>query len=307
MYIMRGCSGSGKSTGARKIQAETGGTIVSRDIIRQMLGAEGKTVLDNEGERRVTKIERELIRNALYRGESVIVDNMNLDDRQTAKYADLAHLQGVAYHEFWVYASLEKCIERRAGEIPEKVIRRQWNKAYGAPFESRRRSLEAHVRVPLMTPVVQDESLPPVIVFDIDGTLADSSGLRSPYDYSKVSGDRVIRATSEVALALENRYWDLSGVNETVPSVVFVSGRDEECRAETLHWIQSFYHADIELYMRGHGDDRHDAVVKREILERDLIPQYHVLGAFDDRLRVLDMWRASGIFTFSVNQREEDF
>ena len=26
-----------------------------------------------------------------------------------------------------------------------------------------------------------------------------------------------------------------------------------------------------------------------------------------DRLRVLDMWRASGIFTFSVNQKEEDF
>ena len=39
MYIMRGPSGSGKSTEARKLQAATDATIVSRDIIRQMLGA----------------------------------------------------------------------------------------------------------------------------------------------------------------------------------------------------------------------------------------------------------------------------
>lgn len=301
MYIMRGCSGSGKSTRARKIQAETGGTIVSRDIIRQMLGAEGKTVLDNEGERRVTKIERELIRNALYRGESVIVDNTNLDNRRTASYADLAHLQGVAYKEVQLYEEGVDWVYVERSDIPQDVVLRQCKSA------RKMKPLEGFIRVPLMTPVEQDESLPPVIVFDIDGTLADSSGLRSPYDYSKVGGDRVIRATSEVALALENRYWDLSGVDETVSSVVFVSGRDEECRAETLHWIQSFYHANVELYMRAHGDDRHDAVVKREILERDLIPRYHVLGAFDDRIRVTDFWRSSGIFVFDVNQTREDF
>lgn len=301
MYIMRGCSGSGKSTGARKIQAGTGGTIISRDIIRQMLGAEGKTVLDNEGERRVTKIERELIRGALYRGESVIVDNTNLDNRRTASYADLAHLQGVEYKEIQLYEEGKEWVYVERSDIPQDVVLRQCKSA------RKMKPLEGFIRVPLMTPVEQDESLPPVIVFDIDGTLADSSGLRSPYDYSKVSGDHVIRATSEVALALENRYWDLSGVNETVPSVVFVSGRDEECRAETLHWIQSVYHANVELYMRGHGDDRHDAVVKREILERDLIPRYHVLGVVDDRLRVLDFWRASGVFTFDVNQSRKDF
>ena len=300
MYIMRGCSGSGKSTIARKIQAETGGTIVSRAIIRQMLGATGKTVLDTGFERRVTKIERELIRGALYRGESVIVDNTNLDNRRTASYADLAHLQGVEYKEIQLYEEGKEWVYVERSDVPQDVVLRQ------CKFARKMKPLEGFIRVPLMTPLEQDESLPPVIVFDIDGTLADSSGLRSPYDYSKVSGDHVIRATSEVAFSVQS-YFYVQGESEYVPKVVFVSGRDEECREETEQWLRDNLSFDSELYMRKHGDDRHDAVVKREILERDLIPQYHVLGVVDDRLRVLDFWRASGVFTFSVNQREEDF
>lgn len=299
MYIMRGPSGSGKSTEARKLQAATDATIVSRDIIRQMLGATEKTALDTAGERRVTKMEHALIREAFNRGESVIIDNMNLDNRRAAAYADLAHLQGVPFEVRNVFnLDTELCVQR--SPLPESVVRRQCAKAL------KMRPLNDYVRVPLMTPVQQDKGLPDRYIMDIDGTLADSTGLRSPYDYTKVQGDRPIRAVSELATGVQQQCI-LNGWDEWVPSVVFVSGRDEECRHETERWLRDNLGFSPELYMRAHGDKRHDAVVKREILERDLLPRYYILGAIDDRLRVLSMWQASGIFTFNVNQTGADF
>ena len=299
MYIMRGPSGSGKSVAARKLQAATDATIVSRDIIRQMLGATEKTALDTDGERRVTKMEHALIREAFNRGESVIIDNMNLDNRRAAAYADLAHLQGVPFEVRNVFnLDTELCVQR--SPLPESVVRRQCAKAL------KMRPLNDYVRVPLMTPVQQDKGLPDRYIMDIDGTLADSTGLRSPYDYTKVQGDRPIRAVSELATGVQQPCI-LNGWDEWVPSVVFVSGRDEECRHETERWLRDNLGFSPELYMRAHGDKRHDAVVKREILERDLLPRYYILGAIDDRLRVLSMWQASGIFTFNVNQTGADF
>ena len=299
MYIMRGPSGSGKSTEARKLQAATDAAIVSRDIIRQMLGATEKTALDTAGERRVTKMEHALIREAFNRGESVIIDNMNLDNRRAAAYADLAHLQGVPFEVRNVFnLDTELCVQR--SPLPESVVRRQCVKAL------KMRPLNDYVRVPLMTPVQQDKGLPDRYIMDIDGTLADSTGLRSPYDYTKVQGDRRIRAVSELATGVQQQCI-LNGWDEWVPSVVFVSGRDEECRPETERWLRDNLGFSPELYMRAHGDKRHDAVVKREILERDLLPRYYILGAIDDRLRVLSMWQASGIFTFNVNQTGADF
>ena len=302
MYIMRGPSGSGKSTAARKLQAATDATIVSRDIIRQMLGATEKTALDTAGERRVTKMEHALIREAFNRGESVIIDNMNLDNRRAAAYADLAHLQGVPFEVRNVFnaerEAIELCVQR--SPLPESVVRRQCAKAL------KMRPLNDYVRVPLMIPVQQDKGLPDRYIMDIDGTLADSTGLRSPYDYTKVQGDRRIRAVSELVTSVQQQCIS-NGWDEWVPSVVFVSGRDEECRPETEQWLRNSLGFSPVLYMRAHGDKRHDAVVKREILERDLLPRYYILGAIDDRLRVLSMWQASGIFTFNVNQTGADF
>ena len=79
---------------------------------------------------------------------------------------------------------------------------------------------------------------------------------------------------------------------------------DDNTLAVALHSLSEGYEV---THVRAHGDKRHDAVVKREILERDLLPEYYILGAIDDRLRVLSMWQASGIFTFNVNQTGADF
>ena len=283
MYIMRGPSGYGKSTEARKLQAATDATIVSRDIIRQMLGATEKTALDTAGERRVTKMEHALIREAFNRGESVIIDNMNLDNRRAAAYADLAHLQGVPFEVRNVFnLDTELCVQR--SPLPESVVRRQCVKAL------KMRPLNDYVRVPLMTPVQQDKGLPPVYLTDVDGTIAhiDKKNPRSPYDYSRVQEDLPDKAVTPVVNALSYRF-----------EVFVVSGRSEDCRAETEQWLRDNKISYDALYMRRSGDDRHDAVIKREILD-EIVKTRYVLGVFDDRERVVDGWLTAGLKVFDV-------
>ena len=57
--------------------------------------------------------------------------------------------------------------------------------------------------------------------------------------------------------------------------------------------------------MRAEGDYRADDVVKGELLDRILADGYHPELVFDDRTRVVNMWRARGIMCAQV--AEGDF
>jgi len=142
---------------------------------------------------------------------------------------------------------------------------------------------------------------PSVFVFDIDGTLADHHGVRSPYDESKVLEDRPIYPVVEVLLSLVQDH-----------KVIFLSGRTELCRKETIAWIRNVLNkryriVNIELYMRQARDGRKDAIVKKEIYDRDILPNYNVIGVFDDRLQVCQMLYENNIFCFNVNQGLKEF
>jgi len=53
------------------------------------------------------------------------------------------------------------------------------------------------------------------------------------------------------------------------------------------------------------GDGRKDAVVKREIFDREIRDNWRIVGVFDDRQQVVRMWRALGLTVFQV--AEGDF
>ena len=118
--ILRGISGSGKSTYAR---TQTDALIVSRDLIRPMFGVVGKTVLSPEKERLVTRIELDLIREALYRGQDVIVDNTNLNEQFATRYADLAHTMGATFSEKLFGVNVNVAVGRT--DVPDSVVYRQ--------------------------------------------------------------------------------------------------------------------------------------------------------------------------------------
>jgi hypothetical protein len=58
--------------------------------------------------------------------------------------------------------------------------------------------------------------------------------------------------------------------------------------------------------MRAAGDFRPDDEIKSELAD-EVEKTYKILGVFDDRKRVVDMWIKRGIFVFDVAQGSGDF
>ena len=129
--------------------------------------------------------------------------------------------------------------------------------------------------------------LPNAIICDIDGTLAHMNG-RSPYDTSRYSEDTKDDFVHSLFATLCTRY---------LAERIIVSGRSEEFREVTEQWLHDHGVTYKHLYMRDpnrkdeKGNRINDAIIKREIYEQHIAPNYHVVCCIDDRNRVVDMWR----------------
>ena len=131
-----------------------------------------------------------------------------------------------------------------------------------------------------------------LVIFDIDGTLADVSGRvhhirRKPKNWtafnSGIAQDKAIHSMVRLCSILYD-----AGIR-----IILCSGRSEKNRPETMEWLARHavnYH---ELLLRGDEDYRSDAVVKREILRT--IDRTKILFVVEDRSRVVEMWRAEGL------------
>jgi hypothetical protein len=76
--------------------------------------------------------------------------------------------------------------------------------------------------------------------------------------------------------------------------LVFASARSEICRAQTVEWLER-HDLRGELYLRRMGDHRPDYIVKEEILDQILADGWIPQMVFEDRTRVVEMWRVRGI------------
>ena len=149
-----------------------------------------------------------------------------------------------------------------------------------------------------------------LVVFDIDGTLANIDH-RLGYVRTKpknwaafdagIPNDKANLPVVQVFHALYNEGHTL----------VFASGRNENSREATVEWLVKhdlWSPGHSKLYMRKADDFRSDDIVKQEILD-EIVRDYGKKPdmVFDDRKRVVDMWRRNGIWVFDCNQSEEDF
>lgn len=135
------------------------------------------------------------------------------------------------------------------------------------------------------------------VICDLDGTLASYEHHRGPYDEMKAGKDRVVEPVASVIKAL-----DKDGFQ-----IVYVSGRQDKAYEVTMSWLQSNNLPDGPLFMRPTNDRRKDFEIKKEIYLTKVAPNYDVQFVIDDRLQVLKQWYSLGIFTFNVNQTNEDF
>lgn len=146
-----------------------------------------------------------------------------------------------------------------------------------------------------------------LVVFDIDGTVADNHHRidyvrTTPKDWAKydagIHNDAVIEPMAEV-------FHSLSAFN----TIVFATGRNERSRDATETWLEATGFREYDkLYMRAANDFRHDDIVKCEMLDQ-IIADYGKKPDmwFDDRPRVVRALRERGVFVVDVYQGTEEF
>lgn len=130
------------------------------------------------------------------------------------------------------------------------------------------------------------------IIVDIDGTIA-FRGERDPYCWEDVINDEPNKPIISLIMQLEQ--WN---------DLIFVSGRKDLCRNDTITWLNKYGFDDFELHMRRADDYRSDEIVKKEIYEKHIYPR-QVRWVFDDRDKVVKMWRELGLTCLQV--AEGDF
>lgn len=288
-----GAPASGKSTWARNMARENAGqyVVVCRDDIRKANGFPG--LGDNAQEKLVTKIQRGIIETALLDGITPIVADTNINKQFRKHLIKFCHEHGAEVQLVLFYRDLDTLLswnDGREDEVPEDVVRRmhqQFTKQIN-DGEFTNTILRPTTFEPYKHEFASG-SRHSAYVFDIDGTVAKMNG-RSPYDYSRVSEDLPIKDVLDTALALEDVGYQ----------IIFVSGRDGSCRPDTEAWLNMNFGSGYLLFMRGAGDQRPDWIIKNEIYDRELIPNYNIIGVFDDRDQVVRHLRNRGITVFQV-------
>jgi len=130
LYLMVGISGSGKSTRAKEIAAETGAVLLSSDEIRGFVN--GCQSIQKNGNL-VFKFLRHSTEFFLANGRSVIVDATNLDKKSRKSFLEIANKYSAETVAVCMNTDLETCIKQnnlRERKVPEEVIRRQFAKLY---------------------------------------------------------------------------------------------------------------------------------------------------------------------------------
>ena len=149
-----------------------------------------------------------------------------------------------------------------------------------------------------------------LVAFDLDGTLANiDHRLHHVKNKPKcwVKFNEGIKDDLPNLLVVEV----LKSLRASGHDIIFMSARQESCREETEKWlVKNGISAEnpLLLYMRDDKDYREDSLVKEEMLEQvrlDFGKWPDMM--FDDRPRVVSMWKKLGVFVFDVYQGSEDF
>lgn len=139
------------------------------------------------------------------------------------------------------------------------------------------------------------------IFFDLDGTLADIKHRKHLVEGKKrdfasfehplnIAKDEPNQSLIELlnVLAAAKKY-----------KIMLLSGRSSDARQATEDWLKQHGVVYDNLWMRPSKDYRPDEVLKKELLLSICKPE-EVLCIFDDRNKVVDMWRSLGILCCQV-------
>lgn len=343
MLILQGISGSGKSTFANELYLSDTQhwAIISRDKEReQLLGEENMNRYFEQGmnfavEEEITKKLTYHMVTALKCGKSVIIDNTTLKKKYLADFLRVALDMGLKKNEVQlkrfdvdIQTATKRVHDRGGFFVSPQVIQKQYDTLRNATFTVDTVWDEiAHNYQPRkwfatpfeVIPASYNPTLPKAVICDLDGTLAHRGLLldgyiqyRSFYDYDKCDTDTVDSLVADVIKGLQDRGY----------KIIFVSGRKSECRQLTQDFIKKatgFKENEYWLLMRdekrdihtnpqtGHIEDDSDDIVKYRLYNRYIRDNFQVVGAIDDRKRVVALWEQLGLRVLNVGLLNEEF
>lgn len=138
-----------------------------------------------------------------------------------------------------------------------------------------------------------------VIVFDIDGTLANIEHRRSfvatkPKNWKAFTAGIPNDIPHQDIVDLANLFMDNGSY------IILCSGRGEESREVTEQQMDNFSVTYHQLYMRSAKDHRPDDIIKVELLQQIRKDWGNPTYWFDDRTRVVNAIRAEGVRVLQV-------
>jgi predicted kinase len=305
-----GCPASGKSTWAKAEIAKDpiNWVRINNDDLRSMTNG---TVFSAEYEKLITDTRNFLIKEALKRNKNVIIDNVNANKRHwqdVCKLAEEAN-RDIQVFEKPFYAPLDELIARdsqREGKakVGEVVIKKFFKDLGKDQFKFQNTRTEIFKKKDRIADnnfvaAKQNEKLERAYLVDLDGTVADLSHRSSPYAANECLYDSPIKPVIETIISLY----------KTGSKIIFMSGRSNQFKDLSEQWINEYIQIDgtpikYELFMRSAGDQRGDQIIKKELFEKHVKNNYYTIAVFDDRPKVIRMWRSIGLTVFQLNDVE---
>lgn len=137
------------------------------------------------------------------------------------------------------------------------------------------------------------------VIFDVDGTLMDIEHRRHFVVQRPKDFDAFREATSQDT-AKEDIFAVAKALKAAGHRIIISSGRNKSQRAVTLKQLMGAGLVFDALYMRSDKDFRPDDEVKSQMLDKMIKDGFNPTMAFDDRQRVVDMWRDRGLTVAQV-------
>lgn len=295
IIILMGLPASGKSSWAREQLNKFPEKYkrINKDLLRKMLD---DSKFSNKNEKYILSVRDELVEKSLRSGYSVILDDTNFPSggKHFLAMEKIAKRVGdVKIWEKFFDISVSEAIRKNCGPgrdpVPESVIYNMAHKYYGKETNLKNEYYSVVTKVDIEEKF--SKSLESAYIFDIDGTLAHNEGRRSPFDWNSVdldSADKNLKYLCNTLAATNN--------------ILILSGRSDICQEKTEKWLRDNEISYDKLFMRKSGDSRSDEEIKEEIYIEEIKNKYNVICVFDDRNKVVNLWRALGLKCLQVEE-----
>lgn len=126
--------------------------------------------------------------------------------------------------------------------------------------------------------------------------LADKSKIKFAPDYEKFNGSLELDEPNENIVRI------CKALSEIYP-IYICTGRNEKFRERTEVWLTNNNIPYNQIWMRPNNNSESDAVVKKRMLDA-IQGTCNVIAVFDDREKVVNMWRENGILCCQVAKGE---